>query len=299
MSRLHPQKSPSGRRTLENCSRNWRAANAQLEKAESELSGVASEGGKTEAELAAEKKRVAAAEQRVVVGEKDAEASWRRPHGGNDCHQDLKERLAKAEANAAQTQKAHVTLQAEQQELNAQAGKGGVGAFVRCGQKGTKTEAELAAEKKRVVEAEQRVRRRAARGRRGKMRSELRRPARRERLPPPGMKEQLAKAEANAAQTQKEQRALQASKTGGVERPAGEGESELFDVAPEGQMEAGWRRSRNVPPRRSRRGRPGDIQKRTDGAGGHRADEAIEGAAWRKSGQRARRQRRQQATAWQ
>ena len=94
--------------------------NAQLEKVESELLMLRQKAAKTEAELAAEKKRVAEAEEREATAENLRSDLETTGAAAMAATKQLKERLAKAEATAAQSQKAQVAMQAEQAELNAQ-----------------------------------------------------------------------------------------------------------------------------------------------------------------------------------
>jgi chromosome segregation ATPase len=110
---------------------------------------------KTDTELAAEKKRVAEAEQRVADAEQARSELETTGAAAVAATKLLKEQLTKAEANAAQTQKAQLTLKAEQEELNAQLEKT-ESELSMLRQKAAKTDTELAAEKKRAAEAERR-----------------------------------------------------------------------------------------------------------------------------------------------
>jgi chromosome segregation ATPase len=164
-------------------------------------------GARTEAELAAEKKRVAEAEQRVAEAEQRvAEAEKMRSElettgaPGSAATKQLKEQLAKAEAIAAQTcRKRSCRLQAEQQELNARLEKA-ESELLLLRQKATKTDTELAMEKKRLAEAELRVAEAEQRVAEAEQaRSDLETTGAAAIAATKQLKEQLAKAEANAA----------------------------------------------------------------------------------------------------
>ena len=153
------------------------AVNAQLEKAESELLLLRQKGTKSEADLGAEKKRAAEAEQRAAAAKKSElesqaglealNASLEKAESellvlrqkGAKAEAELaaeKKRASQAEQRAATVQKEQLALQAEHDASNAQLEKVESELLV-LRQKDAKSGADLATERKRSVEADQRA----------------------------------------------------------------------------------------------------------------------------------------------